>query len=112
LKKGWHLAVYGFFKADVKVGYKGKHKYHYFTYAANKCKGKGGVQCFQDSKDYAAMSNLHSHAVKYFGQGTINSAFNDTQPKAQDTSIFAAFAQQGQRPIKVSHHIHTKAKSW
>jgi hypothetical protein len=33
----------GFFKADVKVGYRGKHKYHYFTYAANKCKGKGGV---------------------------------------------------------------------
>jgi hypothetical protein len=41
LKKGWHSVVYSFFKADVKVGYEGKHKYHYLTYAANKCKEKG-----------------------------------------------------------------------
>jgi hypothetical protein len=58
------------------------------------------------------MSNLCSHAVKCFGQDTVNSAFNNTQPKAWDTSIFAAFAQQGQQPIKVSHHIHMKAESW
>jgi hypothetical protein len=103
--------VYGFFKADVKVGYEGKHKYHYFTCAANKCKGKGGVRRFQDLKDHAATSNLCSHAVKCFGQDAVNSAFNDTQPKARDTSIFAAFARQGQQPIKVSHRVHTKAES-
>jgi hypothetical protein len=49
--------------------------------------------------------------VECFGQDAVNSAFNDTQSKAQDTSIFAAFAQQGQQPIKVSHCIHTKAES-
>jgi hypothetical protein len=43
LKKGWCSAVYSFFKADIKVGYEGKHKYHYFACAANKCKEKGGV---------------------------------------------------------------------
>ncbi|KAF8238213.1 hypothetical protein L208DRAFT_1243140 [Tricholoma matsutake] len=35
-----------------------------------------------------------------------DAAFNSTHPKAQDTSIFAAFAQQGQQPIKISHYQH------
>ncbi|KAF8221741.1 hypothetical protein L208DRAFT_1326376 [Tricholoma matsutake] len=114
LSKGWRSAAYGFFKPDVKVGYDGKHKYHLFSCAAKKCKGlKGvhGVQHFQDSKDHAATSNLKSHAIKCFGQEAVDAAFNGTHPKARDTSIFAAFARQGQQPIKISHHAHTKAES-
>ncbi|KAF8235577.1 hypothetical protein L208DRAFT_1256171, partial [Tricholoma matsutake] len=95
LSKGWHSAAYGFFKPDVKVGYDSKCKYHLFSCAAKKCKGlKGvhGVRHFQDLEDHAAMSNLKSHAIKCFGQEAIDAAFNGTHPKAQDTSIFAAFA--------------------
>ena len=111
LKKGWRSAVYGFFKSDVKVGYDGQRKLHYFLCAAKKCKGKGGVRRFQDSKDHAATSNLRSHAIKCFGQDAVDSAFSNTQSRGRDTSIFAAFARQGQRPVKVSHHAHTKAES-
>ena len=111
LKKGWRSAVYGFFKSDVKVGYDGQRKFHYFLCAAKKCKGKGGVRCFQDSKDHTATSNLRSHAIKCFGQDAVDSAFSNTQSRGRDTSIFAAFARQGQRPVKVSHRAHTKAES-
>ncbi|KAF8239967.1 hypothetical protein L208DRAFT_1062766, partial [Tricholoma matsutake] len=114
LSKGWHLAMYGFFKPEVTVGYAGKWKYHFFHCAAKKCQGlKGvhGVQRFQDSKDRTATSNLKSHAVNCFGQDAINAAFNSTQPKTCNTSIFAAFTHQGQRLVKISHHTHTKAES-
>ncbi|KAF8226563.1 hypothetical protein L208DRAFT_1301300, partial [Tricholoma matsutake] len=115
LSKGWCSAAYGFFKPDVKVGYDSKHKYHLFSCAAKKCKGlKGvhGIWRFQDLKDCAATSNLKSHLIKCFGQEAVNAVFNGTHPKAQDTSIFAAFARQGQQPIRISHCAHTKAESW
>jgi hypothetical protein len=70
-----------------------------------------GVQRFQDSKDRAATSNLKTHAVKCFGQEAVDAAFNQTQPKGRDGSIFATFARQGQHPVKVSHRAHTKAES-
>jgi hypothetical protein len=114
LSKGWRSAVYGFFKPDVKIGYDGGRKYHFFHCAAQKCQGmKGvhGVRRFQDSKDRAATSNLKYHAIKCFGKDAVDAAFNDTQPKARDASIFAVFARQGQRPVKVSHRAHTKAES-
>jgi hypothetical protein len=69
------------------------------------------VRRFQDSKDRAATSNLKSHAIKCFGKDAIDAIFNDTQLKARDASIFAVFASQGQRPVKVSHCAHTKAES-
>ena len=114
LSNGWRSAVYGFFKPDVKIGFEGSRKYHFFQCAAKKCRGmKGvhGVRRFQDSKDQAATSNLKSHAIKCFGQEAVDAAFNQTQPKGHDGSIFAAFARQGQRLVKVSHRAHTKAES-
>ncbi|KAF8231145.1 hypothetical protein L208DRAFT_1278761, partial [Tricholoma matsutake] len=95
LSKGWCSAVYSFFKPNVKVGYEGKCKYHFFPCAAKKCKGsKGiyGIRCFQDTKDHTATSNLRSHAVKCFGLEAIDAAYNSSEPKGWDTSIFAAFA--------------------
>ena len=115
LCKGWHSPVYSFFKPEVKVGYDGKHKYHFFPCAARRCKGlKGilGVCCYQDSKDHAATSNLKNHTIKCFGQDVVDAAFSGKHPKAQDSSIFAAFAQQGQQPVKISHRAHTKAELW
>jgi len=114
LSKGWRSAVYGFFKPDVKVGYEGKRKYHFFRCAAMKCKGlKGihGVRRFQDSKDHAATSNLKSHAIKCFGQDAVDAAFNNTKAKSHNGSLFAAFARQGQQPVNVFHRAHTKAES-
>jgi hypothetical protein len=84
LSKGWCSAVYGFFKPDVKVGYEGKRKYHFFCCAAKKCKGqKGihGVRRFQDLKDRVATSNLKSHAIKCFGQDAVDAAFNGCTQK-------------------------------
>jgi hypothetical protein len=77
----------------------GGHKYHFFHCTAKKCQGmKGvhGVQHFHNSKDCAATSNLKSHAIKCFRQGAVDVAFNNTQPKTCDASIFAVFACQGQ----------------
>jgi hypothetical protein len=75
-------------------------------------KGIHGVRCFQDFKDCAATSNLKSHAIKCFGKDAVDAAFNDTQLKARDTSIFVVFARQGQRLVKVSYRAHIKAESW
>ena len=113
LSKGWRSPVYGFFKPDIMIGYEGQQKFHYFHCAAKKCRGqKGihGVRCFQDSKDHAATSNLKSHAIKCFGQDVVDTAFKKTEPKNPNTSIFAAFARQDQRPVKVSHRALTKSE--
>jgi hypothetical protein len=115
LSKGWHSPVYDFFKPEVKVGYDGKRKYHFFPCAAKRCKGlKGihGVRRFQDSKDCAATLNLKGHAVKCFGQDVVDAAFDSKRPKSQDSSIFAIFARQGQQPARISHRAHTKAETW
>ena len=106
--------MYGFFLPNVTVGYEGMRKCHFFPCTTKKCqasKGIRGVRQYQDTKDHSATSNLWSHAIKCFGKDAVDVAFNKPQPKDQDTSIFAAFAQQGQRPAKVSHCTHTKAET-
>jgi hypothetical protein len=50
LSKGWHSAVYGFFKPDVKVGYEGKCKYHFFCCAVMKHKVSMAYMVFDASK--------------------------------------------------------------
>ena len=113
LQANWRSAVYGFFQAKVSVGYDEGRKYHFFKCAARKCKGKGqrGVRRYLDSKDRAATSNLKSHAVKCFGQDAVEAAFEKTQSGGRDGSIFAAFARQGQQPVKISHRAHTAEES-
>ena len=108
LQANWRSAIYGFFQANVSVGYDEGRKYHFFKCASRNCKGKGqkGVRRYQDSKDRAATSNLKSHAVKCFGQDAVDAAFEKTQ-SGRDGSIFAAFARQGQQPVKISHRAHT-----
>jgi hypothetical protein len=113
LQTGWRSAVYGFFEAKVTVGYDDHRKYHFFKCAAKKCKGKSqkGVRRYQDSKDCAATSNLKSHAVKCFGGDAVDAAFENAEFGGRDGSIFAAFARQGQQPVKVSHRTHTSEES-
>jgi len=113
LQVNWHSAVYGFFQAKVSVGYDEGRKYHFFKCASRRCKGKGqkGVRRYLDSKDRAATSNLKSHAVRCFSQDAVDAAFEKRQPGARDGSIFAAFASQGQQPVKISHRAHTIEES-
>ena len=109
LQGGWRSPMYAFFQAEVSVGYDEGCKYHFFKCASRKCKGKGqkGVRHYLDSKDRAATSNLKSHAVRCFGQDLVESAFEKTQPRGRDGSIFTVFTRQGQQPIKISHRAHT-----
>ncbi|KAG6913790.1 hypothetical protein DXG01_004289 [Tephrocybe rancida] len=108
LRATWCSAVYGFFKTKVDIVYKGKCKAHVFYCAAKRCKGKGTVRRFQDSTDKAGTSNLKTHAIKCFGQDTVDAAFKQKTPSApSDGSIFTAFSRQGQQPISISHCTHT-----
>ncbi|KAF8885306.1 hypothetical protein BD779DRAFT_1442450, partial [Infundibulicybe gibba] len=77
---------------------------------APKCRGKGGIRRYQDSKDRAATSNLKGHAIKCFGRDVVNAAFNNAQANSHDGSIFAAFAQLSQ-PATVSHRTHTSEET-
>jgi len=96
LKKTWHLAVYSFFKNKVVIGYEEGRKYHLFKCADKHCKGKRGIQCYQDLQDCVATSNLKMHAIKYFGADAMDAAFKKGPVTIPGASIFASFAQLGQ----------------
>jgi hypothetical protein len=53
------------------------------------------------------MSNPKTHAVKCFGRNAVDAAFENMPSGVRDGSIFAAFARQGQQPVKISHRAHT-----
>ncbi|KAF8240027.1 hypothetical protein L208DRAFT_1235205, partial [Tricholoma matsutake] len=77
---------------------------------AKKCKGSGGIQQYQDSKDCVATSNLKSHTMKCFGINAVNAAANKTKPNCHDGSIFALFACPGQQLVMISHQSCTNGK--
>ena len=109
LQVSWCSSIYRFFKAKVSIQYDEGRKFHFFKCASKNCKGKGhkGVWYYLDSKDHAATSNLKSHALRCFGQDLVKSAFKNKQSEGQVGSIFAVFARQGQKSIKISHRAHT-----
>jgi hypothetical protein len=109
LKENWRSPIYQFFLSEVTVGHDKGHKFHFFKCAATRCRNKGihGVRRYQDSKDRGATSNLKTHAIKCFGKDAVVAAFVDNLTGRQDGSIFAAFARQGQAPVKVTHQAHT-----
>ena len=109
LQVSWRSSIYGFFEAKVSIGYDEGRKFHFFKCAAKNCRERGhkGVQCYLDLKDCTAMSNLKSHALRCFCQDLVKSTFKNKQSEGQDGSIFAAFAHQGQKPIKILHRAHT-----
>ena len=107
LKKTWCLVVYGFFKNKVVIGYEEGRKYHLFKCAAKCCKGKGGVQHYQDSQDCMAMSNLKIHSMKCFGADAVDATFKKSPVTIPGASIFASFAQLGQWAVSFLHWAHT-----
>lgn len=110
LKSTWRSLVYSFFKSKVNIKYDDGHKFHFFWCSAKKCKGSGGIQQYQDSKDCVATSNLKSHTMKCFGINAVNAAANKTKPNCHDGSIFALFACPGQQPVMISHQSCTNGK--
>ncbi|KAG6807412.1 hypothetical protein H0H92_007644 [Tricholoma furcatifolium] len=104
LQATWRSPVYSFFKPKVEISYEGERKVHIFHCAAKRCKEKGSVRRYQDSKDKAATSNLKTHAIKCFGEDVVNAVFHkDDSTLSRNGSIFAAFARQGQQPVSISH---------
>lgn len=80
-------------------------KSHFFTCAAQPCKGKAqGVRRFQYTSDKSSTANLKHHAIRCFGQDTVTAALKGGPPKS---SIFTAFAFQGQRAVTDSHRTPT-----
>jgi hypothetical protein len=108
LQPSWRSAVYSFFKPNVKIGYENGRKYHFLPCAARAClNGSHGVRRYLDSKDRATTSNLKTHATRCFGKDAVAAAFKGEPIIERDGSVFAAFARQGQRPVKLSHRNHT-----
>ena len=99
----------GFSKQKFLLGTMKGKSFTFLSVLPKNCKGKGhkGVRCYLDLKDCAAMFNLKSHALRCFGQDLVESAFENKQCEGRDGSIFAVFAHQGQKPIKISHRAHT-----
>lgn len=107
LRTRWKAPVYGFFKLDsVTVGYDHgtNRKYHYFPCTlGNTCKSTArGVKRYQDTGDKSSTQNLTSHAEKCHGKQAVSDAKVGRISEAQDGSIHAAFARQGQQPVKAT----------
>ncbi|KAK6984665.1 dimer-Tnp-hAT domain-containing protein [Favolaschia claudopus] len=54
---------------------------------------------------------MRKHAIQCFGQATVDAAINREANNNPDGSIFAAFARAGQRPVTVSHRVHTNPEA-
>jgi hypothetical protein len=107
LRQRWNAPIYTFF-GTAQVKYDGDRKYHYFPCGAKHCKGpKNGVRRYLDTSDKSSTTNLKSHAIKCWGRDAINSATTAAKEGGRDTSIHAAFARQGQRPVTHTHRSHT-----
>ena len=105
LRRKWQSPIYAFFDFKVEIGYDTDgRKFHFFRCSAKKCLNHGlkGVHHYQDSQDRSATSNLKTHASKCFGDNNNNTAFGLKASRNGDSSIFAAFAHQGQQPVKVT----------
>lgn len=82
--------------------------FHFFPCGARKCKtALGGVRRYQDTKDKSSTTNLKHHAIGCFGEDAVNNAMKGKDAGANNGSIYAAFARQGQQPVHYSHRTHT-----
>ncbi|KAG1904903.1 uncharacterized protein F5891DRAFT_944496, partial [Suillus fuscotomentosus] len=72
----------------------------------------GGVRRFQDSKDKSSTANLKHHAIRCFGEDTINAAISGKAASECNGLVFALFARNGKQPVKYSHCVHTNPELW
>jgi hypothetical protein len=63
-----------------------------------------GVHRFLDKTDCSSTANLKYNAVRCWGEDAVHLAAEGAAPQENlSSSIFAAFARQGQQPVQVSH---------
>jgi hypothetical protein len=53
------------------------------------------------------MANLKHHALRCFGEDSVNAAIAGKKAAARSGSIFALFARKGKQPVRYSHRVHT-----
>jgi hypothetical protein len=107
LKRAWRSPIYTFFTDNVTYEVHEGRPCHFFKCAARLCKTKaGGVRRYQDSKDQTSTANLKHHAMKCFGADAVATSTN-VDPSRTNSSIFAQFARQGQKPVQYSHRSHS-----
>ena len=110
-KKTWRSPIYAFFKPEVMVEIHKGRVSHFFTCSAKKCKTEArGVRRYQDKGDKSSTANLRHHALRCFGEDTVNEAIKGESGTRRSASIFSAFAHQGQRPTTYSHRAHSSSE--
>jgi hypothetical protein len=107
-KVTWRSSLYSFFKPEVTIEVHEGRIAHFFACSSKTCKTKArGVRRYQDKKDKSSTANLRHHAVRCFGEDTVNEALKGESGGNRSGNIFSAFASQGQRPVTYSHRAHT-----
>lgn len=121
LQKGWTSPIYAFFKAAVTVGYSKNRRYHEFACAATGCSKV--IKRYLDTSDRSSTSNLRDHAIKCFGQETVDEAKScKNAEEARETlgekigrprsgTITAMFAREGKGNLTFSHRPHTASQT-
>jgi hypothetical protein len=112
-QKTWRSPIYSFFKSDMTIQEHNGHVAHFFTCSALKCRSEaGGVRCFQDKGNKSSAANLQHHAVRCFGEDTVNMAVKGEPGVSRSGNIFSRFACQGQQPVMYSHCVHSTPEFW
>jgi hypothetical protein len=112
-QKSWRSPIYSFFNPVVTVKmYKG-HVAHFFKCSAQKCKTQAkGVRHYQDKADKTSSANLQHHAIRCFGEDTVNAAIAGEAHTNRSGNIFQSFACQGQWQVTYSNCLHTNPEFW
>jgi hypothetical protein len=115
LKKSWTAPIYGFYKADVKIGYDEGRKYHLFRCDGRSCTET--IRRYLDTKDRSSTSNLRKHARTCWGKDAVkvvDDAKNADEVRnkhvkalKQHGTITAAFERTGKGKVTYSHTQHT-----
>src|SRR3984885_2756030 len=109
-KKTWRSAVYSFFKPEVTIEVHEGRVSHFFACSAKKCKTSAkGIRRYQDKGDKSstATANLRHHAMRCFGEDTVNMAMKGEPSVDRSGNIFNTFAHQGKQPATYSHRAHS-----
>ncbi|KAF8502338.1 hypothetical protein F5888DRAFT_1871875 [Russula emetica] len=108
VKETWRSPIYSFFKPKVTIEVHHGRVAHFFTCSSKKCKTEArGVQRYQDKGDKSSTANLRHHAVRCFGEDTVNESVGGVSGSQRSGNIFSAFASQGQKPVVYSHRAHS-----
>lgn len=107
-KETWRSPIYSFFKPAVTIEFHNGRVAHFFTCSSKKCKTEArGVRRYQDKGDKSSTANLRHHAIRCFGEDSVNEAVKGESGGRRSGNIFSAFASQGQRPLTYSHRAHS-----